>query len=350
MKYSKLGSSGLDVSRVCLGTMTWGEQNTEKEGHEQIEYALDQGINFIDTAELYSVPPREETYGATETIIGTWIEKNQSRRDKYILATKMAGVGLPWIRNGSVQSGAAVREALEGSLKRLKTDYVDLYQLHWPNRAHPHFGKHWAGMIDPTKTNAAEQEENLLDILKALGALVKEGKIRHIGLSDDTPWGISKYLELASKHDLPRMVSIQNEYSFIHQKDDPFLTETCVMEDVAYLPWSPLGTGALTGKYLGGARPEGARWTIPQRNGPFRDTQGVEDCVSAFVALAKKHDLDPAQMALAWCDQKPFVTSTIIGATSMEQLKTNIDAFDITLSAEVLDELDKIYRQYPIPF
>ncbi|MGB1076687.1 MAG: aldo/keto reductase, partial [Bdellovibrionales bacterium] len=222
--------------------------------------------------------------------------------------------------------------------------------LHWPNRSTPHFGKHWAGMTDSTLFDKKQEEDGLLDILTALGDLVKEGKIRHVGLSDDTPWGISKYLELAKDHNLPRMVSIQNEYSFIHQKDDPYLTEMCVMEDVAYLPWSPLGTGALSGKYIGGARPEGARWTIPQRNGPFRDTENVDACVRAFVDIAKEHDLDPAQMALAWCDQKPFVTSTIIGATSMTQLKSDIAAFDIVLPSQVIEKLDKLYRKYPIPF
>ena len=350
MKYSKLGSSDLSVSRVCLGSMTWGQQNTEAEGHEQIDYALDQGVNFIDTAELYSVPPREETYGATESIIGTWVAKNKSKRSDTVLATKIAGPGLPWIRGGDNLTGRAIHEAIEGSLGRLQTDYVDLYQLHWPNRNTPHFGKHWAGMTDATTVNKEEAEDCFLDILESLGALVKSGKVKNIGLSDDTPWGISKYLELAKDHNLPRMTSIQNEYSFIHQKDDPFLTETCVMENVAYLPWSPLATGALSGNYIGGARPDGTRWSIPKRHGIFRDTPAVDACVRAFLEISKKHGLDPAQLALAWCDQKPFVTSTIIGATSMTQLKSNISAFDLVLSDDVLNDMNELYRQYPVPF
>ena len=350
MKYTKLGSTDLDVSRVCLGTMTWGDQNTEAEGHEQIDYALDQGVNFIDTAELYSVPPKEETYTATETIIGTWMAKNQNRRKDFVLASKIAGRGLPWIRGGSEITGETVRLAVDGSLKHLQTDYIDLYQLHWPNRVNPHWGQHWAGMADVTGLKKDEYVDGLLDILKALGDAVKAGKIRHIGVSNDTPWGIAKYLELAKEHDLPRMVSVQHEYNFLHQKDDPYVTETCTIENLAYLPWSPLAGGALSGKYLNGARPEGSRWTMEQRNGIFRDTPDVEACMQGFVRIAKEHDLDPAQMALAWCNQKPFVTSTIIGATSIEQLKSDIAAFDIVLSSEVLEKLDKLYRQYPIPF
>lgn len=350
MKYTKLGTSDLEVSRVCLGTMTWGEQNTEAEGHEQIDYALDQGVNFIDTAELYAVPPKAETYGATEVIIGSWINKNKTKRDQFYLATKVAGPALPWIRGGAPISGKAVQVALEESLKRLQTDCIDLYQLHWPNRPNPHFGQHWAGMVDATTFDKRREEDEMFDILSMLSNLVSQGKVKHIGLSDDTPWGISKYMELSQRHDLPRMVSIQNEYNFLHQKDDPFLTEMCVMEDVAYLPWSPLATGVLSGKYINGVRPKNTRWTLPQRHGIFRDTENVNNAVIAFVDIAKKYDLDPAQMALAWCDQKPFVTSTIIGATSLEQLKSNIAAFDIMLPDEVLGEIDDVYRKYPIPF
>ena len=258
MKKVKLGSSDLQVTEVCLGSMTWGEQNTQAEGHQQIDYALDQGINFIDTAEMYSVPPSKETYGATEAIIGNWIAANQSKRQDIVLASKIAGSGVAWVRDGASITGASVKEAIEDSLLRLKTDYIDLYQLHWPNRMTPHFSMHWPGRVDPNRTDVKKEREGMLDILQALDAAMKEGKIRNIGLSDDTPWGISEYLQLAEKHDLPKMVSIQNEFSLLHLKDWPYLIETCVFNDVAYLPWSPIAGGALSGKYANGAKPEGS--------------------------------------------------------------------------------------------
>jgi len=350
MKKVKLGSSDLQVSEVCLGSMTWGEQNTQAEGHEQIDYALDQGINFIDTAEMYSVPPSKETYGATEEIIGNWIAANPGKRQDIVLASKIAGGGVPWVRGGGPITGAAVKDAIEDSLTRLKTDYMDLYQLHWPNRATAHFAKHWPGKIDPTRTDVKRESEGMLDILQALDVAMKEGKIRNIGLSDDTPWGISEYLRLAEKHDLPKMVSIQNEFSLLHLKDWPYLIENCVFNDVAYLPWSPIAGGALSGKYANGAKPQGCRWTMQQRNGIFRDTSQSHEAIAAYKHVANANNLTLVQLSLAWVYQLAGVTSTIIGATSMEQLKEDIGAYEIALSDEILQQVGAVIKRFPQPF
>ncbi len=350
MKKIKLGSSDLQVSEVCLGSMTWGEQNTQAEGHEQIDYALDQGINFIDTAEMYSVPPSKETYGATETIIGNWIAENPGKRQDIILASKIAGSGVPWIRGGAPITGASVKEAIEDSLLRLKTDYIDLYQLHWPNRVTPHFSKHWPGKVDPTKTEIKKEREGMLDILRELDVAMAEGKIRNIGLSDDTPWGISEYLRLAEKHKLPKMVSIQNEFSLLHLKDWPYLIENCVFNDVAYLPWSPIAGGALSGKYANGAKPEGCRWTMQQRNGIFRDTSVSHQAIAAYQEVADANNLTLVQLSLAWVYQLAGVTSTIIGATSMQQLKEDIGAYEIALSDEIREQVGAVIKRFPQPF
>ena len=350
MKKVKLGSSDLNVTEVCLGSMTWGLQNTQEEGFEQIDYALDVGINFIDTAEMYSAPPRKENFGATETIIGNWFEANPGKREQVILASKISGRGIPWIRDGGPITGSTVKEAIDGSLQRLKTDYIDLYQLHWPNRATPHFARHWPGSIDPSKGDAAAEEAGMLEILNALNDAILAGKIRHCGLSDDTPWGISKYLELAKEHDLPKMVSVQNEFSLLHLKDWPYLIENCILNNVAYLPWSPIAGGALSGKYANGAKPENCRWTIQQRNGIFRDTSQSHQAIAAYQAVADKHGLSSVQLSLAWVYQCTGVTSTIIGATSMEQLKEDIAAYDIALSDEILEEVGAVIKQFPQPF
>ncbi len=353
MKYSPLGRTGLDVSRVCLGTMTWGEQNTEAEGHEQMDYAVERGINFFDTAELYAVPATPPTYGKTEEIIGTWFEKTGKRND-IILATKVSGAGAPWIRDGEFLTGDSVRAAIEGSLQRLKTDYVDVYQLHWPNRPFPHFGKNHAGLLDFSASNTAQVEDNLMDILAAIDEVVKAGKVRHFGLSDDSAWGIMKYLGLADKHDMPRVNSIQNEFSLLNRSDDPYVAEVCVREEVAYLPWSPLAMGFLSGKYTDQEWPKASRYQVAKDIGAdcgsYRDCDATHNAVRAYLAVAKKHGLDVCQMALKFVDKQNFVTSTIIGATSMEQLTTDIDAFDIELSDDVMTDIDSVYRQYPIPF
>lgn len=350
MQYVPLGSSALTISRVCLGSMTWGVQNNQQDANAQIDYALAQGVNFIDTAEMYAVPPSEQTYGKTETIIGNWLVANPSKRKGIVLASKIAGPGFSYIRNSSRISGKTVIEALDASLMRLQTDYIDLYQLHWPNRTSPHFGNHWPNSEGFLKEDSAAETEQMLDILQGLADAVKAGKIRHCGLSDDTPWGINQYLRLSDQYDLPRMVSIQNEFSLLHTKDWPYLIENCVHENIAFLPWSPLAGGILTGKYLNGARPEGSRWTFMQRQGLFRDTQSTHAATQAYTDLARQFNITPAQLALAWCDQIKGVTSTIIGATTMTQLAENITAFRLALSKEQLTEITDILKQYPAPF
>lgn len=350
MKFNPLGNSNLSVSNVCLGSMTWGLQNTQQEANQQIEYALEQQINFIDAAELYSVPPSPETYGKTEKIIGHWLSKNTHKRKDIVLASKISGQSLPWIRGGEPITGKNIELAVEGSLKRLQTDYIDLYQLHWPNRQFPHFGKHWPHQADFTQTDTEQEIENMLDILQGLSRCVDAGKIRYCGLSNDTPWGINSYLKLSEQHNLPRIVSIQNEFSLLKTQDSPYILENCIRENIAYLPWSPLGTGVLTGKYLNNARPQGSRWTIEQRNGLFRDTTAVHQASAAYIEIAKSYGITAAQLALAWCKQINGVTSTIIGATTNEQLKENIEAFDIKLSKEALDEIELTLKMYPAPF
>jgi aryl-alcohol dehydrogenase-like predicted oxidoreductase len=353
MKYKTLGSSRLKVSEVCLGTMTWGQQNNETEGHAQMDYAVEKGVNFFDTAELYPIPPRSETYGKTEEIIGTWFRKSGKRKD-IILMSKVAGPNTKWIRNGEPLTSKSVKEAVEDSLKRLQTDYIDIYQLHWPNRPFPHFGRSHAGMIDFLANQTADVEDNLLDILQAVGEVVKEGKVRHFGLSDDSAWGISKYIELAKAHNLPRVTSIQNEFSLLNRSDDPYVAEMCVREDVAYLPWSPLVRGMISGKYRQGARPEGSRWEVSENliKGfkEFRDMPATHEAIDAYIKVSERFGLDVCQMALAFCKHQNFVTSTIIGATTMDQLTMNIAAFDIELSRDALNEIDRVYKQYPLLF
>ena len=350
MLYSPLGRSGIDVSRVCLGSMTWGMQNNQADADEQIAYALDKGVNFIDTAEMYAVPPSPDTYGKTEEIIGNWLARNKSKRDNLVIATKIAGNGLSWVRDGGDITRQAVIDAVDASLKRLQTDVIDLYQLHWPNRTSPHFGKQWPGIVRFSDADTEQNIAGMLDILEGLNDCVKAGKIKHCGLSDDTPWGISQYLRLSEQHNLPRMVSIQNEFSLLHAKDWPYLIEQCIHEDVAYLPWSPLGGGMLSGKYLNGNRPEGSRWTLVQRNGLFRDTVQSQQAIANYVDIAKTYSVTPAQLALAWCNQVDGVCSTIIGATSMSQLQDNIAAFSIELSEQAITDINNVFKQYPQPF
>ncbi len=350
MKKVKLGSSDLLVSEVCLGSMTWGSQNSEAEAHHQINYALKEGINFIDTAEVYAVPPSPETCGLTEKYIGTWLAKNRNQREDVVIATKVAGGGVQWIRNGENLHSKGIKLALEGSLRNLQTDYVDLYQLHWPNRTSPHFCKHWPQQLDYASVDVEKEREEHLEILTALAELVKEGKIRHIGLSDDTPWGINEYLRLAEIHDLPKMVSIQNEFNLLHLIDSPHTIETCVLNDVAYLPWSPLAGGALSGKYRNGALPKNCRWTIEQRNGIFRDTSLSHAAIEAYYGIATRHGLSLTQLSLAYVYQFKGVTSSIIGATSLDQLKEDIEAYKVVLTDEIMQEIDAVIKQYPVPF
>lgn len=341
MKMNRLGRTDIEVSEICLGTMTWGLQNSEAEGHAQMDYALEQGINFFDTAEMYAVPPSAETFGKTEEIIGTWF-KSTGKRDQVILASKVAGGGRPWVRGGRGIDAAGVREAVEGSLKRLQTDHIDLYQIHWPRRGHYHFEGSWD--YNPFTQNREEVLPNILEVLEAMGELVKEGKIRHFGLSNETAWGTMQYLKFAEQHGLPRVQSIQNEYNFLRRYYDLDLAELAYHEDIGLLAYSPLAAGALTGKYLGGQLPAGTRGAIAGSS--YRSNELTEPAIRAYMALAEKHGLDISQMAIAFCLTKPFMTSVIIGATSMEQLKTDIAAKDVTLSAEVLEGIQQIFMRY----
>lgn len=345
MRYRELGRTELKVSVIGLGTMTWGLQNTQQEGFEQMDYAIDQGINLFDTAEMYAIPPSEKTFGTTETIIGNWFT-SRKKRDEVILASKISGPGLRWIRGGQAIDRASILAAVEGSLKRLQTDYIDLYQLHWPNRGAYHFGRFWNFAPD---FDAMAEEANFIEVLSTFQELIAQGKIRHVGVSNETAWGLSKYLQLSESHDLPRMVSIQNEYSLLYRHFEPDLSEIAIHEDCGLLAWSPLTRGMLSGKYLDGARPEGARITIETRP-EHRVTPKTDAAISAYIAVANRHDLDPCQMALAFVNDRPFVTSTLIGATNMDQLATNISSIDIKLSDEVYRDIDKVRREYPILF
>lgn len=347
MEYRKLGNTDVDVSVICLGTMTWGRQNTEEEGHAQMDMALDYGVNFFDTAEMYAVPPTPDTYGKTEAIIGNWFSARKNR-DKVFLASKIAGPGLRWVRGGDYQIDKKnIHLALEESLKRLKTDYIDLYQLHWPNRGSYHFGQFWG--YNPEPSNTHHVKENMLEVLETLQDFIRQGKIRHIGLSNETAWGTMKYLQLSEAKNLPRMVSIQNEYSLMYRLHEPDLAEISLREKIGLLAWSPLATGMLTGKYANGNVPEGSRWTMLRKHNQ-RDTPEAHAAVDAYLDLARKNGLDPAQMALAFVNSRPFVTSNIIGATNLEQLKTNIESIHVKLSPEVLEGIARIRKKYPIPY
>jgi len=350
MKYNKLGSSKLNVSRVCLGTMTWGKQNTQEDANQQMDYSLDRGLNCMDTAEMYAVPPSAETYGKTEKIIGNYFKANPGKRKKWIVFSKIAGSDVAWVRNGGKITGKAVIKAVDDSLNRLQTNYIDLYQLHWPNRNFPHFNNHWIGKADFSTIKEKQEEKNMLGVLQALQKCVKAGKIRYCGLSNETPWGIQKYMQLAKDHDLPKMVSLQNEFSLIHSKDWPYVTESCEVNNIGYLPWSPLGSGVLSGKYANGKKPKGSRWSFAGRHGNFRDQKLVHKAVKKYVAVAKKHGITPSQLALLWIDQFHWVSSTIIGATTMNQLKENIDAFEMKVTKGLLEDINQVLREYPIPY
>ncbi len=346
MKHRQLGRTGISVSEICLGTMTWGSQNSEAEAFEQMDYALEHGVNFFDTAELYPTTPLSpETYTLTETFIGRWFARTGKRED-VVLATKVAGAGRSYIRGGRPINGATIREAVDASLRRLQTDYIDLYQIHWPNRGHFHFRQAWK--YDPFHQDRERTITDMIEKLEALDECVKAGKIRAIGLSNETTWGTQKYLSLAAERGLPRVATVQNEYSLLYRHFDLDMAELSHHEDVGLLAYSPLAAGLLTGKYLGGQKPAGSRGAINgDLGGRLQPLQ--EPAVRAYVDIAQKHGIDPAQMALAFCLTRPFMASVIIGATSMEQLKTDIGAADIVLSGEVMKEIAAIHRQYPAP-
>ncbi|MGM0564723.1 MAG: NADP(H)-dependent aldo-keto reductase [Pseudomonadota bacterium] len=342
MQYRPLGNSDLEVSLIGLGTMTFGEQNSEAEGHQQLDYAVERGINFIDTAEMYPVPPVAETQGRTEAIIGTWLEK-RGRRDDVIIASKASGPGdfMKHIRGGPRLTADHLERAVEDSLKRLQTDYIDLYQLHWPDRNTNFFGK--LG-YKPSEADETPLEESL----KALKSLVEAGKIRHIGLSNETPWGLARCLHLAEQLDLPRVVSVQNPYNLVNRSYEVGLAEFAHRDQVGLLAYSPLGFGALSGKYLDGQRPEGARMTRWTRFARYFTESGIE-ATRAYVELAREHGLSPTQMALAFVNSRPFTTSNLIGATTMEQLESNIDSVDLNLSEEVLEGIEAIHKRWSNP-
>ncbi len=345
MEYRKLGRTGLDVSVICLGTMTWGEQNTEAEAHEQMDYALDQGVNFIDTAELYPVPPKEETQGRTEEYIGTWL-KARGNRDKVVLATKVVGKSDATYFRGTGEisrlNATDITDAVDKSLKRLQTDYIDLYQIHWPERSTNFFGK--LGYNHVEDENPIELQETL----EALGDLVKSGKIRNVGLSNESAWGTMKYLELSDKLGLPRMASVQNPYNLLNRSYEVGLAEVSIREECGLLAYSPLAMGMLSGKYLGGQMPEGSRFSLFNRFQRYT-TDAAYKMTEKYVALAKENGLDPSQMALAFINSRRFVTSNIIGATTMGQLKTNIGSIDIELSEDILKSIEDIHSEHPYP-
>ncbi|WP_249671770.1 NADP(H)-dependent aldo-keto reductase [Pseudomonas abieticivorans] len=344
MDYRQLGRTDLNVSALCLGTMTWGEQNTEAEAFAQIERAKGAGINFIDTAEMYPVPPRPETYASTEKIIGNWFKSRGDRAD-WILASKIAGPGngISHIRDGELRHNRKhIVQALDASLKRLQTDWIDLYQLHWPERSTNFFGK--LGYQHSQDQLITPLEETL----EVLGEQVKAGKIRHVGLSNETPWGTMKFLQLAESRGWPRPVSIQNPYNLLNRSFEVGLAEIAIREQCGLLAYSPLAFGMLSGKFEDGARPANARLTLFSRFSRYSNPQSVA-ATSRYVALAREHGLDPSQMALAFVTQQPFVTSNIIGATSLQQLEANLGSFDLKLSDEVLAGIEAIHQGQPNP-
>jgi aryl-alcohol dehydrogenase-like predicted oxidoreductase len=346
MKMNRLGRTGLTVSRVCLGTMTFGEQNTEADAHSQLDYALERGINFVDTAEMYPVMPRAETQGSTERHIGTWLKKT-GRRDRIVLATKVAGPnpGLHWVRGGRQNLDAPnIRTAVEDSLRRLQTDYIDLYQLHWPSRNVPIFG---ANQFDPGKERPSVPVE---ETLAALDELVKAGKIRHVGVSNESPWGVSEFVKQSEQHGLPRIATIQNLYNLTARAfETTLLDEACFREDVSLLAYSPLAFGQLSAKYLDDPDANGRLNHFPKTWSPRYLRPAVLDAVKEYAELARANGLTPTRLALAWCYSRWFVASTIIGATSLAQLKENIDAESVVLSEEVIAQVDAIHARYTNP-
>ena len=343
MNYKKLGNTDLDVSTICLGTMTWGEQNTQDEGFKQMDYALDQGVNFWDTAEIYSIPPKEETFGCTEEIMGNWFAKTK-KRDRVILASKVCGPMREYVRGGGNQFGEKnITEALDGSLRRLKTDYIDLYQLHWPERNTNFFGKLGYEHGDDGDWTKFE------DILETLKKFKEQGKIRHIGLSNETPWGLSKFLEVSKNKDLPRILSVQNPYNLLNRTYEVGLAEISIREQAGLLAYSPLACGYLSGKYRNDKLPKNSRI---ERDGNFwtrYKKPNSDKAIDAYYEVAKKNRLDLAQMSLKFLEIQPFVTSVIIGATTMGQLKTNVESVNINLSNEVVNEINEIQKIYPNP-
>ena len=343
MKFKKLGNTDLDVSLICLGTMTWGTQNSEKEAFEQMDYSVDQGINFFDTAELYSVPPNAESYGKTEIMIGNWFEKRKNRK-KIILASKVAGPGCDWIRNGENSFNEKnLSKAIDGSLKRLKTDYIDLYQLHWPERSTNCFGKR-----DYVHRENERAWNDFESILESLEKFIKNGKIRYIGMSNETPYGLSAYLECSKNKKLPRMMSVQNPYSLVNRTYEIGMAEISIREKCGLLVYYPLAAGALSGKYRNGQMPKNSRLSL------FKGWERMINPLAMkaydeYYQLAKEYNLTMVQLAQSFVNSRPFVTSNIIGATTMEQLKENIKSVDVELSQEIMEKINLIHNNNPNP-
>lgn len=343
MQYKQLGESNLKVSEICLGTMTFGQQNTIEDAHQQLNYAVERGVNFIDTAEMYPVPARAETQGLTEAYIGEWLKHQQ--RDKLIIATKIAGPGrgMKWLRGDSKAIDRDnIKQAVDDSLKRLKTDYIDLYQIHWPDRYVPLFGQY---IYDP------KQERKTLPIAEQLtvfAELIQAGKIRYLGLSNETPWGVCEFSHVSKQLELPKIVSIQNAYNLLNRVFDWALAEACYYENIGLLAYSPLGFGNLSGKYLQ-AVPENTRMTLFPGFGNRYRKQNVNEAVAAYVEIAQQHQISPTALALAFVRSRWFVTSTIIAATTMEQLKENLDSLNVVLDKEILAEIDAVHERYPSP-
>ena len=344
MQYRKLGQTGLDVSLIGLGTMTWGQQNTEAEGHAQMDYALAHGVTLFDTAELYSIPPKSETAGSTERIIGSWFRLRKSR-DKVILATKAVGrSNMTWFRKDGAKgriTKAQLTEAIDGSLSRLGTDYIDLYQLHWPDRAMP-WGSNPSRYVPRDFKGDGAPFAETLDVL---AGVVKAGKARYIGISNESAWGTMSFLAESTAHGLPRIQSSQNAYNLLNRTFDVALAEVAMREDVSLLAYSPLAQGYLTGKYLDGAVPAGSRSALFNR-GQRYEMDATDDAIRAYIQIAKDFSIDPAQLAIAFVNQQPFVDSNLIGATSMAQLATNVGAIDVTLTPEINARIDAVHQRF----
>ena len=344
MKQKQLGNSDIHVSKICLGTMTWGEQNTEAEAHQQLDYATQHGVNFIDTAELYAVPPKAETCGTTETYIGNWLRKT-GKRDSIVLASKMAGPGLSWIRNGNGFNVSDIEAAIDASLQRLQTDYIDLYQLHWPMRPVPLWGKmnYESSMYD------SESQQQIEDFYIAISKLIEKGKVRQLGLSNESAWGVMHYKRIAQKHGLPEMVSIQNAYSILRRDFEVGLAEVALQESVGLLAYSPLAGGILSGKYRNAHRPSKARFTLfPDLMGYYANDK-TEQALEQYAAIADGLAISLTQLSLAFINDLPFVTSNIIGATNMQQLEENISSAEITLSEDTFQKINDVFQAYPNP-
>ena len=343
MNYKKLGNTDLNVSTICLGTMTWGEQNTQDEAFEQMDYALNKGVNFWDTAELYSIPPKPETFGHTELIIGNWFKKTK-KRNEVIIATKVCGPMRSYVRGGGNQYGIKnITEALEGSLKRLQTDFIDLYQLHWPERNTNMFGRLGYEHNDDGNWNKFE------DILGTFKKFIDAGKIRYIGVSNETPWGTKKFLEIAKEKNLPRMMSVQNPYNLLNRTYEVGLAEISIRDKIGLLAYSPLAIGYLTGKYRNNKIPKNSRLDHDEDFWTRYNKPNAEKAVEAYYQISKKNNIDMAQMSLKFCEIQPFVTSVIIGATTMQQLKTDIESVNVKLTDEIIKEINKIQKIYPNP-